>query len=273
MPTLCWIAPEIPHAMQSRRDRLAGLADLRGVRVPAGVDDCPRGAATAPPMRQRSSTSLKPGGRARGPRRRSRRHPRSTALALGVRALDHGRRRRKALERDVDLLDLRGSAGAGLLRIEGAGHGSAQGGSGASRRRHDRVAERRALPDQVPVLLDEVGEIPVQARLEPGREPGSDVGREDGGREEHGVEAAVLDDRREASTRGCGSGASELRLVDDQHLGGAELPAPEAMSLTPDSSTTPVTSSPSVAALERTRATASAARCRGAPGRRGSALR
>ena len=40
MPTLCWIAPEMPdREVELRRDGLAGLADLARVREPAGVDD------------------------------------------------------------------------------------------------------------------------------------------------------------------------------------------------------------------------------------------
>ena len=39
---MCWIAPGDPRReVQLRRDRLARLADLSGVRVPAGIDDRP----------------------------------------------------------------------------------------------------------------------------------------------------------------------------------------------------------------------------------------
>ena len=38
MPTLCWIAPEMPIATYTLAERLAGLSDLRRVRIPTGVN-------------------------------------------------------------------------------------------------------------------------------------------------------------------------------------------------------------------------------------------
>ena len=56
IPTLCWIAPEMPAARYSFGETgLAGLADLRRVRVPAGVDHRARrrdGAVAAERLRQ-----------------------------------------------------------------------------------------------------------------------------------------------------------------------------------------------------------------------------
>ena len=133
------------------------------------------------------------------------------ALALGVRLLDHRRAEREVLELDVDVLDL--GLAARLLRVEGARTDQRQ--PRLARPADvdvDGVAERRPLPDQAPVLLDEVDEVPVEPGVEPGGEPGGDVGREHGRGEEDGVEPWSRTSAASASTRGCGSGCSSSGL-------------------------------------------------------------
>ena len=108
------------------------------------------------------------------------------------------------------------------------------------------------LPTSSPSASDEVGQIPVEAGVEPRREAGGDVGGEDGGREENRVGTGLLDERRERVDARLRKRRRE-RLV----LAGVDLRrrrtrrrarrAPER----PGPSTTPA-ASPSVAAFEST---------------------
>src|SRR5829696_8380354 len=152
--------------VELRRDRLAGLADLSRVRVPTGVDHCARRRdGTAERLRQlldelevlRRAEAAAAGHDHVGIFDRR-------PLALGMCPLDHRRCRRKVLELGVDLFDL--GLPAGLLWIEGSGADQSEPRLRAPADVHeDRVAERRALADQDAVLLDEVGEVRLQAGL------------------------------------------------------------------------------------------------------------
>ncbi len=145
---------------------------------------------------------------------------------------------------DVDLLDLRLAARAGG-RVEGAGAEERD-----ARRRlpadvdEHGVLEGGALADERAVARLEVDEVPVEARVEPCGEAGSDVGGEDGVREEHRVVAAVLHDLRDdvdarlrqrrlervavGDVHGCGAVAAGFRregldaAADEHGVGAAE---------------------------------------------------
>jgi hypothetical protein len=89
-----------------------------------------------------------------------------------------------------------------------------------------RVAECRSLPDEATVLHGEVGEVPVEPGLEPSGEPCSDVAREHGGREEHGVRARLLDDRRQRVDPWLRERRRERLVLGDVDGGGTERAGP-----------------------------------------------
>jgi len=109
-----------------------------------------------------------------------------------VRLLDHGRQSGEVLQLDIHLLDP--GLPPALDRLEGAG---------ADQRQPrlalpadvdvDRVVKGGSLADELPVLLRQLDEVPVQARVEPRRKPGGNVGRQHRGAEENRVEAMSAD--------------------------------------------------------------------------------
>ena len=84
------------------------------------------------------------------------------------------------------------------------------------------VAERRPLADELAVAKLEIGEIPVQPRVEARREPGRDVRGEHGRAEEHGVRALALDERRERVHARLRERGRERRVLAREDLRGAE---------------------------------------------------
>ena len=127
--------------VQLGRDRLARLADLRRVRIPARVHDCTRGGHRAA-ERRRQLLDQREVLRAAEPAAAGDDHvgllDRRAAL-LGVRLLDHRRLRREVLERDAHLGDLAG--GAVLDGVEGARAEERE----PRRRRPSRLDEHRVL--------------------------------------------------------------------------------------------------------------------------------
>ena len=129
---------------------------------------------------------------------------------------------RRVRRRDVRDLGL---AAAGRRRVERAGAEERE-----PRRARpadvgvDGVLQRRALADELAVLELDVDEIPVEPGVEARREPGGDVGREDGVGEEDGVVAAVLDDLREHVDARLRQRLLDLAVLADPDLRGAELP-------------------------------------------------
>ncbi len=84
------------------------------------------------------------------------------------------------------------------------------------------VAERRPLADELAVRDRQIGEIPVQPRVEARRETGRDVGGENRGAEEHRVGAGLLDERRERVDSRLRERRRELRRLARVNLGRTE---------------------------------------------------
>jgi len=96
----------------------------------------------------------------------------------------------------VDLRHLGGAAD--LLGLEGPGadQGEARLALPADVE-EDGVLERGPLAHELPILLDDIDEVPVEARVEAGGKAGGHVGGENGRAEEDFVEANRLDQARE----------------------------------------------------------------------------
>src|SRR4051794_19659000 len=215
-------AADAERDVQLRRDDLAGLADLRAVGVPAGVDDRARRADRAAErlrelFRQREvlgcAEATAAGDDDVGVL------DRRADLLLRLLA-DDLRGGTVRLELRLDLLDLR-LAAARRGGVEAAGAEERD-----PRRRRppdvdvDGVLQRRALAGEV---AREVDEIPVEAGVEACGEAGRDIGGEHRVREQDGFVAVLLHDLREhvdARLREC---LLELFCLGDENLPGAEL--------------------------------------------------
>ena len=146
-------AGDADRDVELRRDGLAGLADLRRVRVPARVDDrARRGDRAAERLGELldEREALRPAeAAAAGDDHVGVLDRRPLALLVGL--LDHRRRQREVLQARLELLDLR--AAAALLRLERARADEREARLGAPADVDvDRVAERRALADELAVL-------------------------------------------------------------------------------------------------------------------------
>src|SRR5918995_59726 len=211
--------------VERRRDGLPRLTDLRGVRVPAGVDDCARG-------RDGASEGLRQLLDERELLRLAETAPAGDdhvrvldrrAALLRVRLLDHLGRERVLLQVRLEGLD---GAGRGPLgRIERAGPEQAD-----ARRRlpadvdDDRVAESRLLADELAPVTRDVGQLPVEPCVQTRRQGGGDVGRQDRLAEEDRVDLLVgdeLGDRVDARLR---QRRFQPRIVRDVARGRTVLP-------------------------------------------------
>ena len=81
----------------------------------------------------------------------------------------------------------------------------------------DGVLQRRPRAHEPAVAVGEVDEVPVQAGVEPGREPRGHVRGEHGGGEEHRVEALVRDEPRESVDAWLRQRRPEARVVAHVH--------------------------------------------------------
>ena len=114
-----------------------------------------------------------------------------------MRLLDHGGRRGEVLDLGLPFLHFGRAARLGRVERAGTDERDARFGRPAHVR-IDRVAERGTLPDEPAVLAREIDEVPVEARVEARGEPSRHVGGEHRAGEEDGVEALLLDERRES---------------------------------------------------------------------------
>ena len=184
--------------VELRRNRLPGLPDLRGVRVPACVDHrAGRGDGAA----ERLGEALAELEALRAPRPAAAgdddvRLLELRALVRRVRLLDHAHRLRVWGNLDGDLLHRRLAAAPRGLVAAGADKGDAWRPDPADVD-EDGVLEGGARPDELVALRAQAGQIPVQPGLETYGEACGDVGREDRVREEDRVVAALLDEARE----------------------------------------------------------------------------
>ena len=179
-------AGDAERDVELRRDRLARLADLRRVRVPAGIDDRARRRDRAAERGCELLGELEALGRAeaaaagddhlgvldRGPAR----------LLVGL--LDHLRGRREVLQRDGNVVQRSRCRPSRRARRRPSARARSAACS-SSRRRRATVSPRAGrCADELAALDREVGDVPVEPGVESRREPGCDVGREDGGGEE-----------------------------------------------------------------------------------------
>ena len=201
-------ARDARREVQLRRDGLARLADLRRVRVPAGVDDrAGRGDGVRRTRRPapRAARSPRPC-RGRGRRRRGCRRPRcSTSAPRCSPRCDHRGLRRPRRELDVDVLD-RGRAAAGLLDLERVEAADDDARALVARRRDRRVAEDRALGDELAALDADGRDLHRHAGVEARGEAGADLEAEQAAAEQRVVVAVVVDhlapSRRRPAARG-----------------------------------------------------------------------
>ena len=245
-------AGDTARDVELRRHGLPRLTDLRRVRVPAGIDDGARGCDGSAERRRELLEQREGLGRAQSTATGDddvRVLDRRPARRLD-RLADQRRKGREAGERRLERLDLRRATG--LDRVERAGAYEAE----PRRARpadvdQDRVTQRLTLADELVATELDVGEIPVEARLEPCREPCGDVRRKNGGREEDGIRSGLLDERFERvdawlRERGC-----EGFVLAGVRLRGAIGARARSQLPAPGPSTTPA-ASPREAAFERT---------------------
>ena len=223
MPTLCWIAPEMPQAMYSFGETVFPVCPTCVAYGYQPASTTARVAPTAPPSAfASSSTRVKFSGPPR---------PRPPATITSASSIDGPElsscawsTMRALVEKSSSdtshLLDLRRTAA--LARIERAG---AEERDPRLRRpadvRIDGVLQRRPLADELAVLLRDVDEIPVETGVESRGQPRGDVRAEDGVREQHGVDPLVADELREHVDARLRQRGFELRVVRDVDLRGA----------------------------------------------------
>ena len=215
MPTLCWIAPEMPQRdVELRRDGLAGLADLGRVRVPARVDDRARRGDRAAERRREllDQREVLRARRARGRRRRSRPRPRSTGRSTPpVRLLDQLGRERVLLQLHANVLDRRRPPAARPGRTRRRGSAPSRGVVVQPTSTTTVSPSADCLPTSSPPSLDDVGEVPVEARRRGARRARrrcrrrAPTARRGRSRSPSRATSCAI-----ASTRGCGSGAASL---------------------------------------------------------------
>src|SRR4051794_992883 len=171
--------------IELRRDRLAGLADLRGVRPPARVDHRARGRDGAAERVREVLELLE----ARGLAQPAAARDEDVGVldvdvgAALLAALDHLRAQRVRLELDAEVLD-RGAA-AGLADLEGVQAPDDHADPGAVVHGGDlRVLQDRALGDELAVLHADVGDFHADPAVEPRGQAGADLEAEQAAAEE-----------------------------------------------------------------------------------------
>src|ERR1700754_1578236 len=188
-------AGDAGRQVQLRRDALAGLADLGGVGVPAGVDDrAGRGDGAA----HRLGEFLAELEALCGTETAAAADEDVGVLDVDVgaallAALDHLRLGRPLRELDVDVDDL--SRAAGLLGVEGVEAADDDARLADVADVGDlRVLQDRPLGDQLPVLDFDRGDLHRHAGAEARRESGADLEAEQAAAEEGVAEALLGDD-------------------------------------------------------------------------------
>src|SRR4051794_1728585 len=177
--------------VELRRDGLARLADLRGVRIPAGVDDRARGsdraAERAGELLERLEALGLAEAAAAGDQDVGVLDVHVGAPLLATR--DHLRLRRPRGELDVDVLDARARAVGGrrLERVQAADDDAAL---AIARGRDRRVAEDRALGRELAVLHAHGRDLHRHARVQARGEAGADLEAEQAAAEDRVAVAA-----------------------------------------------------------------------------------
>src|ERR687895_1192350 len=184
--------------VELRRDRLAGLADLGRVRVPAGVHHRAGGGHCAAERVGQLLGELEALGLAESAAAGDQDlgvldvHVGAALLA----ALDHLRLRRVLLELDVDV-DHLGRAVAALGDVEGVEAADDDAGLAHVADVHDRgVLEDRPLGDKPAVPDLHRGDLHGHAGVQARRQAGADLEAEQAAAEQRVLEAVVLDDLR-----------------------------------------------------------------------------
>src|SRR3954462_8018226 len=218
-------ARDAGREVQLRSDRLAGLADLCRVRVPAGIDHRARGGNRAAERLGEVLTELEALGLAQAA---AAGHEDVGVLDVHVgaallAALDHRRLGRPRRQLHVDVLDLSRAVArlADLERVQAADH-------------HDRLADvvhghdrrvlqDRALGDELAVLRLDLGHLHGHAAVQAGAHAGADLEPEQAAAEQRVGVALVLDDLRHRVDDRLREALGPLRAVD---LGRAVLAEP-----------------------------------------------
>src|SRR4051812_11331450 len=217
-------ARDAERHVELRRHDLPRLPDLRGVRVPARVDDGARRTDRTP---ERTRELLGEREVLRSAEAATPRDDHICVLDRGAARLllllaDDLRAERVVLVLDRDVLDLRLAARA-FPGVERAGAEERE-----PRLRlpadvdENGVLESRSLSDERAVTRVDVDEIPVEAGIEPRRKACRDVGGEHRVREEHGVVAAVAHDLRQHVDARLRQRRLERVVFSDVHLSGPE---------------------------------------------------
>src|SRR3954463_3795829 len=208
-------AGDAGREVELRRDGLAGLADLRGVRVPAGVDDRARGGDRAP---ERAGELLERLEALRVAQPAAAGDQDVGVLDVHVRAallaaVDHARLRRPRRELDVDVLDRRARPIA-RARLEGVQAPDDDAALAVARRRDRRVAQDRALGEQLAALDPHARDLHRHACVQPRREAGADLEAEQAAAEQGVPVAAVVHDLRHRVDHRLRQALGPLRAVD-----------------------------------------------------------
>jgi hypothetical protein len=132
-----------------------------------------------------------------------------------VRALEHDRLIRPVLDLDRDFRHVRRAAALRGFERARADQREARLARPADVE-DDGILKRGPLADECGVLQLEIGEVPVQARVEARRKGRGDVGGEDRGAEQHGVETLGLDELRENVHPRLRQGRFERGVVGDE---------------------------------------------------------
>ena len=216
MPTLCWTAPEMPSATYSFGETVLPVWPIWAAYGYQPASTTARVAPTAPPSaRASSSASVKFSGRAEAAcrRRRSRRRPRSTGRsAPRARWSTTFAPLRVLLELDRDVA--RPAARRRRprrRRTSRRGRAPSRGSDVQPTSTSTESCSAGRLPTSSPSLQHDVDEIPVEAGVEPRREPGRDVRGEHRVREQHGVVAAVARPPSRARRRAAAAAAARAR--------------------------------------------------------------
>src|SRR4051795_3036362 len=201
--------------VELRRHRLAGLADLGGVRPPAGVDHRAGGGDGAAERAREVLERLEALGLAQAA---AAGHEDLRVLDVHVgaallAALEHLGLLRVRLELDVEVFD-RGAA-AGLLELERVQATDDHADVGAVVHARDlAVLEDRALGDELAVLHTDVRDLHADAGVQARGEAGADLEAEQAAAEQRVLVAAGLDRRGHGVHHGLGEAFGAFDAVD-----------------------------------------------------------
>jgi len=132
-----------------------------------------------------------------------------------VRLLNHLCLGREVLECDGNLLH--SARSCGLCRLKRAGADQAKAGFRGPADIHQHgVAQRRTLADECAAFDAKVGEVPVEAGVEPSRQRTGNVAGQHRGTEEHVAKAVAVHQTRDDIHARLGQGSLKARVIGDE---------------------------------------------------------